>query len=94
MIDPEMTSDIEGLIKDANAIWEDGRHVAEIQKKLSPFEVFHHMGSCMQCFSVMLRTGALLELSEFQQWSHNNKEVQCEKYGHSKWLVENIHVLN
>tara|TARA_Y100000034_G_scaffold33790_1_gene41316 strand:- start:3089 stop:3430 length:342 start_codon:yes stop_codon:yes gene_type:complete len=94
MIDPEMTSDIEGLLKDANAIWEDGKHVMEMQKEMNPFEFFRHQAMCKQCFKVMMMTGGLKEYTDYQQWSHNNKEVQCEKIGHTKWLVENINVLN
>jgi hypothetical protein len=94
LADSEMTSDMKRLLKDANDIWDEGRHVAKAQKQMNPIEFHLHLTKCGRCFKFLLRTDVLKEYKEYGQWSHDNPEVQCEKFGHTKWIVENLNILN
>ena len=93
-MDIEMTPNIKKQLDEANIIFEEGDHFTNEIKTLNPMKFLQHSAHCGMCLRVMVRNGAMKTLEEFQDWTHKNKEVQCEKFGHSKWLQENIYVLN
>ena len=94
-MDIEMTPNIKKQLDEANIIFDEGDHFAtEMKKAQNPVEFLHHSAFCGVCIRVQVRNGAMKTLKEFQDWTHQTREVQCEKFGHSKWLQENLYVLN
>jgi len=93
-MDTELTPSIREQLDEANVIFDEGDHFATQMKTLHPMKFLQHSAHCEICFRVMMRTGAMKTLKEFQDWTHQNSEIQCEKFGHSKWMMENLYVLN
>ena len=94
-MDSEMTPGIKKQIEEANSIFEDGRHYADrLRKAKHPEEFVLHTTHCGICFKVLVRNGGIKKIDDFYDWTHKSEEVQCEKFGHSKWIVENMFILN
>ena len=94
-MDIELTQSIRDQLAEANIIFDEGDHfTTEIEKARNPMEFLQHSARCGVCIRVQVRNGAMKTLEEFQDWSHKTREVQCEKFGHSKWLQDNMFVLN
>ena len=94
-MDNDMTTDIHKQIEEANIIFDEGKHFeAESRKARHPVAFVLHTTTCKICFRVMIRNNEIQTLEKFQEWSHKSPEIQCEKVGHTKWLVENMFILN
>ena len=94
-MDIDMTSSLKKQLAEANIIFEEGNHFStEMNKAENPLEFLRHFTRCGVCIRVQVRNGAMKTLEEFQDWTHQTREVQCEKFGHSKWLLENLYALN
>ena len=94
-MDSEMNSGIKDQIEQANKIFDEGDHYAkQVQKARHPVEFVLHSTSCKTCFKVLVRNGGLLTIDDFYDWTHESKDVQCEKFGHSKWMMQNMFILN
>jgi hypothetical protein len=94
-MDMDMTPSLKKQLAEVNIIFDEGDHFAtEMKKAQNPVEFLNHSAFCGVCIRVQVRNGAMKTLEEFQDWTHKTKEVQCEKFGHSKWLQENLYVLN
>ena len=90
-MDTDLNPDIQKQIAEANAIFDEGKHFdAQSRKARHPIEFVLHTTTCTICFRVMMRNNEIQTLKEFQEWSHKSREVQCEKVGHTKWLVQNM----
>ena len=94
-MDIEMTPSIKKQLDEANIIFDEGDHFAtEMKKAQNPVEFLHHSAFCGVCIRVQVRNGAMKTLKEFQDWTHQTREVQCENFGHSKWMLVNLYILN
>jgi len=93
-MDTELTPSIREQLDEANAIFDEGNRFATQIEKQNPMKFLQHSAQCGICLRVQVRQGSLKTLKDFQDWTHKNREVQCEQFGHSKWLQENLYVLN
>lgn len=94
-MDTDMTPDIHKQIEEANIIFDEGKHFdKQARKARHAVEFVMHTTGCKICFRVLIRNGGIQTLEEFQNWTHKSRDVQCEKFGHSKWMQDNLYVLN
>ena len=90
-MDNDMTADIQKQIDEANVIFDEGKHFdTQSRKARHPIEFVLHTTSCKICLRVLIRNNEIQTLEKFQEGTHKSREVQCEKVGHTKWVVENM----